>query len=58
VNDGDTIVVSQVGSSNSRFRDSNVVVFGNPEETTENVTETELMTETEEETGEVTDTIE
>jgi phosphoglycerol transferase MdoB-like AlkP superfamily enzyme len=58
VNDGDTIVVSQVGSSNSRFRDSNAVVFGNPEAATENVTETELTTETEEETGEATDTIE
>lgn len=36
VTDGDTIVVSQVGSSSTRFRDSNEVVFGNvPEEASE-----------------------
>ncbi|MCI5857309.1 MAG: LTA synthase family protein [Agathobacter sp.] len=36
VEDGDTIVVSQVGSNSTRFRDSNEVVFGNaPEEASE-----------------------
>jgi uncharacterized protein (DUF779 family) len=66
VTDGDTVVVSQVGSSNSRFRDSNEVVFGEPEAATEtgtetlteSETETEPATETEAETEEATDTIE
>jgi phosphoglycerol transferase MdoB-like AlkP superfamily enzyme len=53
VSEGDTIVVSQVGSSSSRFRDSNEVVYEEDlpvEEETETLTETETEIETEVET--------
>ena len=45
VTDGDTIVVSQVGSSSTRFRDSNMVMFGDAVEAATETTETTETTE-------------
>jgi phosphoglycerol transferase MdoB-like AlkP superfamily enzyme len=48
VTDGDSIVVTQLGSSNSRFRDSNEVIYEEPASTepeTDTDTETEAGTE-------------
>jgi hypothetical protein len=67
VSDGDSVVVSQVGSSSTRFRDSNEVIFGNPQAAEtgavtgtgtkpETETESELETESETETEFETET--
>ena len=51
IKDGDSVVVSQLGSSDTRFRDSNEFIYEDPNSTETESTEPESETETETESS-------